>query len=84
MDFISPDIAHMDFTEFMREAMREAEVFGQKDDVPIGAVVVIDGKIVSRGRSARKKYANQLRHAELNALLEGGQPLWEITSARSW
>ena len=67
----------MDFTEFMREAMREAEISGQADDLPIGAVVVIDGKIIARGHSARKGYANQLRHAELNAMLEGGQPLWE-------
>ena len=77
MDFISPEIAHIDFAEFMREAMREAEVSGQADDLPIGAVIVIDGKIVSRGRSARKDYKSQVRHAELNAILEGGQPLWE-------
>lgn len=77
MNFISPDIAHLDFTEFMREAMLEAELSGQAGDLPIGAVVVIDGKIITRGRSERKRYANQLRHAELNAMLDGGQPLWE-------
>lgn len=77
MDLISPDIEHLDLTPFMREAIKEAERSGQAGDLPIGAVLVIDGQIIARGRSARKAYQNQLRHAELNAMLEGGPPLWE-------
>ncbi len=77
MNFLAPEIAHMDFTNFMRQAMREADASGREYDLPIGAVVVINGQIIARGRSARKHHQNQLRHAELNALLEGGLPLWE-------
>jgi tRNA(adenine34) deaminase len=39
--------------------------------------VVIDGRIISRGRARHKELRNQLRHAERNALLDGGEPLWK-------
>jgi tRNA(adenine34) deaminase len=40
-------------------------------------VVVIDGEIVSRGRASHQHSRSQLRHAELNAMLDGGEQLWQ-------
>ncbi len=76
MDFLSPDIAHLNLAEHMREALAEAERAGQAGELPIGAVVVIDGQIIARGQARHTSSKSQLRHAELNALLEGGERLW--------
>ena len=76
MGFISNEISHIDLAGFMQEALREARLAGQAGELPIGAVLVIDGEIIARGRASNKAMKNQIRHAELNALLEGGERLW--------
>lgn len=54
--------------KFMDEAYIEAEKAKRHDEVPIGAVVVRDGKIISRGRNMREKKQNALLHAEIVAI----------------
>ena len=54
--------------KFMDEAFIEAEKARRHDEVPIGAVVVRDGKIISRGRNMREKKQNALLHAEIVAI----------------
>jgi len=76
MNLLSSEIAGLDLAAFMRHALDEAEAAGRAGQLPIGAIVVIDGQIIARGRARHKELRNQLRHAELNALLEGGEPLW--------
>lgn len=71
------DLDALDLEGFMREALAEAEAAGAAGELPIGAVVVVDGTVVSRGRARHREMRSQLRHAELNALLAGGDPLWE-------
>jgi tRNA(Arg) A34 adenosine deaminase TadA len=77
LDFISPEIAELDLVMFMQDALVEAEQAGQAGEFPIGAVVVIDGEIVARGRARHNSMRSQLRHAELNAMLDGGERLWQ-------
>ena len=60
----------------MREALREAEMAAAEEELPIGAVVVIDGLIVARGHARHRQLRSQLAHAELQALLAGGEALW--------
>jgi len=60
----------------MRAALAEAEAAGLAGEYPIGAVVAVDGEVVSRGRSRQRERRSQLAHAELEALLTGGEPLW--------
>lgn len=67
---------------FMREALRLAEQSAAEGEVPVGAVVVADGKIVGTGRNRREKDKNALAHAELEAINEacrtlGGWRLWQ-------
>ena len=52
----------------MEEAFKEAQKALNKDEVPIGAVIVKDGKIVARGRNSREKSQNALKHAEIIAI----------------
>lgn len=74
---IAPQIAHLELECFMREALKEAEAAGEAGEYPIGAVLVIGGEVVSRGRARHAEARSQLRHAELNALLAGGEKLWQ-------
>jgi tRNA(adenine34) deaminase len=67
---LSPELQNMDFETFMRAALAEAEAAGQAGELPIGAVLVLDGKIIGRGRARHEEFQNQIRHAELNALLD--------------
>jgi tRNA(Arg) A34 adenosine deaminase TadA len=39
-------------------------------------VLVLDGEIIARGRARHQEVRSQLSHAELNALLNGGEKLW--------
>lgn len=53
---------------FMREAIRLAEIAKKKGEVPIGAVVVSDGKIVGKGYNLRTKKQLATAHAEMRAI----------------
>jgi tRNA(adenine34) deaminase len=70
------DLASLDLEGFMRAALAEAEAAGQAGELPIGAVVVVDGEVVSRGRARHLAQQTQLAHAELLALLDGGPRLF--------
>lgn len=61
----------------MREALAEAEAAAAAGERPIGAVLVVAGEIVSRGRSRQNELRSQLAHAELAALQSGGDAVWE-------
>jgi tRNA(adenine34) deaminase len=76
-DYISPDLADLDLSRYMKAALQQAEEAGQNGELPIGAVVVIDGEIISLGRARHQQHRSQLRHAELNAILDGGERVWK-------
>lgn len=52
----------------MREALKEAEKALVKDEVPIGAVVVWNNKIISRGHNLTETLNDPTAHAEMQAL----------------
>ena len=52
----------------MREALRLAQKAKKKGEVPIGAVVVLNGKIVGRGFNLRTKKQMATAHAEMRAI----------------
>ncbi len=53
---------------FMEEAIKEAHKALKKEEVPIGAVIVKDGKIISKGHNKREHKKNALLHAEIIAI----------------
>jgi len=72
-----------DFTaddRFMRAALEQANQAATEGEVPVGAVVVVEDRIVGRGRNRREATQNPLAHAELEALREAAQSLgsWRI------
>lgn len=53
---------------YMVQALKEAEKAFADDEVPVGAVIVMDGKILSRGRNRRDKTKDATKHAEMTAI----------------
>jgi tRNA(adenine34) deaminase len=66
---------------FMGEALVEARAAGAEGEVPIGSVVVADGRIAGRGRNARERRADPTAHAEVLALQEAARSLgrWRLS-----
>ena len=59
----------MDIDEkYMKEAIRQAKKAYALEEVPIGCVIVYDGKIIGRGYNRRTINKNTLAHAELQAI----------------
>ena len=53
---------------FMREALKEAQKAYEEDEVPVGAVVVHEGKIIARGHNQIERLKDPTAHAEMLAL----------------
>ncbi|MBS0664792.1 MAG: nucleoside deaminase [Verrucomicrobia bacterium] len=58
----------MNDTDFMQEALVEARAVQARDEYPVGAVVVHDGKVVGRGRNATGAKLDPTAHAEVEAI----------------
>lgn len=54
--------------KYMILAIKEAKKAKQKAEVPIGAVIVKNGKVISRGYNLRESKQNSLKHAEIIAI----------------
>ena len=54
--------------KYMKAALREAEKAYKLDEVPIGCVIVQNGKIIARGYNRRNTDKNTLAHAEIAAI----------------
>ena len=73
----------MDYTAqekeyFMREALKEAEKSLAKEEIPIGCVIVKEGKIIGRGHNAREELQQAIMHAEIMAIKEAnGMVDWQ-------
>ena len=53
---------------FMREALSLAQCAASEDEVPVGALIVRDGKVIARAYNTREKDKNPLYHAEIKAI----------------
>ena len=61
-----------DHIAFMRDALAEADVAAEAGEVPVGAVVVMDGRVVGRGRNGPVGSHDPTAHAEVLALRAAG------------
>lgn len=69
-------------TDFMNIAIEQAKIAASELEVPVGAVIVRNGEVISVGRNRRETGKNALAHAELEAIdlackKLGGWRLWE-------
>ena len=65
---------------YMKEAIRQAKKAAAIGEVPIGCVIVYEGKIIARGYNRRKTDKNTLAHAELQAIKRASKRLgdWRL------
>ena len=54
--------------KFMNYALKEAQKAYNKMDVPVGCVIVYNGKVIARGYNKREKDQNVIKHAEIEAI----------------
>lgn len=66
--------------EFMEMALLEAEKARRREEVPIGAVVVKNGKVIAKGFNKREKTKSALNHAEIVAIRKACKKLkdWRL------
>lgn len=66
--------------KYMKAAIREAKKAYSLGEVPIGCVIVYDGKIIGRGYNRRKTDKNTLSHAELTAIKKASKVIgdWRL------
>jgi len=76
---VRPKLNHPD-EKFMLEALKEARKAALKDEVPVGAVVIKDGKVIARGHNLTEKKQSALVHAEMVALGKASKKLksWRL------
>jgi tRNA(adenine34) deaminase len=69
--------------DFMREALAEAEVSQEQGEVPVGAVVILDGGVIARGHNAVIRLNDPTAHAEIVALREAARAIgnYRLTGA---
>lgn len=60
---------------FMRQALNEAHKALEKQEVPIGAVIVADGQIIGRGHNLVETLNDVTAHAEMQALTAAAETL---------
>ena len=70
--------------KFMREALREAALAAAEDEVPIGAVIVWNGRVIAKGHNMTERLADPTAHAEMIAITAateavGGKYLHDCT-----
>lgn len=64
-----------DDERWMREALAEAQQALQRDEVPVGAVVVADGRIIGRGHNLTETLHDVTAHAEMQAITAAAEQL---------
>ena len=66
--------------KFMKKALKEAKKAAKKGEIPVGAIVVHQGKIIGRGHNLREKTHKSTAHAEIIAIEQANKKLksWRL------
>lgn len=69
--------------KYMNEALKEAKKAYKKDEVPVGAVIVKDNKIIARAHNLRESKENAIAHAEILCIQKACKKLksWRLDDA---
>ena len=68
---------------YMQLALAEAKTAAEMGEVPVGAVIVVDGVVLGRGGNRRESAADPTAHAELIAIREAAKAVagWRLVGA---
>ncbi len=72
--------------KFMREAIKEARKAYNKLEIPVGAVIVKNGKIISRAHNVKEEKKDTTKHAEIIAIQKASKKLqnWRLTDCEMY
>ena len=70
----------------MKQALKEAEKAYQKLEIPVGAVIVKDGKIIARGYNQKEEKIDTTKHAEIIAIQKASKKLktWRLNECEMY
>lgn len=66
--------------KFMKETLKEAKKAYDKEEIPVGAVIVKDGKIIARGYNRKEEKTDTTKHAEIIVIQKASKKLgaWRL------
>ena len=66
--------------KFMKEALKEAKKAYEKFEIPVGAIIVKDGKIIARAHNQKETKLDTTKHAEILAIQKASKKLksWRL------
>jgi tRNA(adenine34) deaminase len=72
-----------DHDDYMRLALKEAEVARHEGEVPVGAVIIHEGRVIGKAHNQRERLRDPTAHAEMIAITQAAASLdrWRLTGA---
>ena len=72
--------------KFMKEALKEAKKAYTKLEIPVGAVIVKDGKIIARAHNIKEEKQDTTKHAEIIAIQKASKKLetWRLNDCEMY
>ncbi len=72
--------------KFMKEALKEAKKADKKLEVPVGCVIVKDGKIIARAHNIKETKQDTTKHAEIIAIQKASKKLetWRLLDTQMY
>ena len=66
--------------KFMKEAIKQSKKAYDKEEIPVGAVIVKDGKIIARGYNKKEEKKDTTQHAEIIAIQKASRKIgaWRL------
>lgn len=76
----------MEKEKFMKLALKEAQKAYDKEEVPIGVVIVKNGKIIARAHNMKETKKDTIEHAEIRAIKKASKKLdaWRLTDCEMY
>lgn len=75
-----------DGAQYLDLALSEAQKAAKKGEVPIGAVIIRDGKVISKAHNLRERKQNALYHAEMLCIMRACKKLksWRLSDCEMY
>ncbi len=72
--------------KFMKEALKEARKAYNKEEVPVGAIIVKDGQVIARAHNLKESKNDTTKHAEILAIQKASKKLnsWRLTDCEMY
>lgn len=72
--------------KFMKQALKEAQKAYEKEEVPVGAIIVKDGKIIARAHNLKETKNDTTCHAEILAIKKASKKLktWRLSDCEMY